>query len=276
MTLLSLIIVSALCMNAQAWIPSQSASATRTVSASIYLSTSNHNHLDRDEAATDLHAARSTLSSPLSSPLTTSRRTLLQTTLGVSAAGLLSAFTPPAHAIGPVKISLKPVSYTARPCPPDVPIPGEKAMKGMRGLCVTVTADLQEATPKELSKVGVYGFVVDGETGNSVLANNPDLSTDAGQFAMVPQVNPTDSKVTFEFVAAVPVEKDLRGFDNGIGPLEFTGLKIISFPGGEQFGAISPCEMNEFSEECEAWEAINGPYTKGTYMMKSNPRTKGR
>jgi hypothetical protein len=43
-----------------------------------------------------------------------------------------------------------------------------------------------------------------------------------------------------------------------------------------EFGAISPCEMNEFSEECEAWEAENGPYEKGEYMVKSNSRTKGR
>jgi hypothetical protein len=34
--------------------------------------------------------------------------------------------------------------------------------------------------------------------------------------------------------------------------------------------------MNEFSEECEAWEAENGPYEKGEYMVKSNSRTKGR
>jgi hypothetical protein len=37
----------------------------------------------------------------------------------------------------------------------------------------------------------------------------------------------------------------------------------------------SPCEMNEFSVECEEWEEINGPYSKGKYMMKSNARTKG-
>jgi hypothetical protein len=80
-------------------------------------------------------------------------------------------------------------------------------MKGMRGLCVTVDADLDEVPPKDLEKVGVYGFVTDGETGESVLANNPDLSTDAGQFAMVEFVSTKDKKVQFEFVAAVPQEK---------------------------------------------------------------------
>ena len=109
-------------------------------------------------------------------------------------------------------------------------------MKGMRGLCVTVQADLQDPPPKELNKVGVYGFVTDGETGDSVLANNPDLSSDAGQFAMIEVVRPGDTKVVFEFVAAVPVEKDLRPYANGIGPLNFESLRLISFPGGQQFG----------------------------------------
>jgi len=53
-------------------------------------------------------------------------------------------------------------------------------------------------------------------------------------------------------------------------------LRVISFPGGQQFGAISPCEMNEFSDECEVWEKDNGPYVKAEYMVKSNSRTKGR
>jgi hypothetical protein len=80
-------------------------------------------------------------------------------------------------------------------------------MKGMRGLCVTVEADLDDFAPKDLEKVGVYGFVTDGESGESVLANNPDLSTDAGQFAMVESITPKTRRVEFEFVAAVPQEK---------------------------------------------------------------------
>jgi hypothetical protein len=88
---------------------------------------------------------------------------------------------------------------------------------------------------KNLEKVGVYGFVTDAETGDSVLANNPDLSTDAGQFAMIEQINTSDSQVKFEFVAAIPMEKDVS---NGIGSLQFDSLRIISYPGGQQFGAI--------------------------------------
>lgn len=101
------------------------------------------------------------------------RRAFLSTV--VSTAGVFLAAPRPAEAIGPVKIALKPTKYKAAPCPPNKPIPGEKAMFGMRGLCVTVEADMIEGSPKDLEKVGVYGFVTDGETGNSVLANNPDL-----------------------------------------------------------------------------------------------------
>ena len=146
----------------------------------------------------------------------------------------------------------------------------------MRGLCVTVKARLTEASPKDLEKVGVYGFVLDSETGNSVLANNPDLSTDAGQFSMIETVTPKTTDIEFDFVAAVPMEKDLSAVDNGIGELDFKGIRIVSFPGGQQYGEINPCEMNEFSDECSAWEDENGPYEKGKFMVNSNPRTKGR
>lgn len=72
------------------------------------------------------------------------------------------------------------------------------------------------------------------------------------------------------------MEKDISKFENGIGPLTFKSLRIVSFPGGQQYGAISPCEFNEFSDECEVWEAENGPYEKAAFMIKSNSRTKGR
>ncbi|KAL3807085.1 hypothetical protein ACHAXA_002111 [Cyclostephanos tholiformis] len=181
-----------------------------------------------------------------------------------------------ANAVGPIKIGIINPTYTASPCPKDKPIPGEKAMKGMRGLCVRVKAELAENSPKELDKAGVYGYVDDELTSESVLANNPDGGTDAGQFAIIPSISTTDKQIEFEFIAAVPMEKDLSQFENGIGPLRFKSLRVISFPGGQQFGAISPCEMNEFSDECEAWEAENGPYERGEYMVKSNSRTKGR
>jgi hypothetical protein len=207
-----------------------------------------------------------------------SRRAFLTTTTAAAAAVAFGLGAQPqrAEAIGPVKVFMTPTKYSAKVCPPDRPIPGEKAMQGMRGLCVTVEADLKESPPKDLSKVGVYGFVTDGTTGDSVLANNPDLSTDAGQFAMVESVKTTDKKITFEFIAAVPMERDISKYENGIGPLNFAGIRLVSFPGGEQYGAINPCEMNEFSDECEVWEKENGAYTKAEYMMKGNARTKGQ
>ncbi len=202
--------------------------------------------------------------------------TIATATTAASTLHTIISSPQPANAIGPVKISLTDPTYTAQICPPDRPIPGEKAMKGMKGVCVTVKAKLSESSPKDLEKVGIYGFVTDAITGDSVLANNPDLSTDAGQFAMIETITPSTKDVTFEFIAAVPMEKDLSKEENGIGPLDFSSLRLISFPGGQQFGGISPCEMNEFSAECEAWEEENGPYIKGKYMIKSNERTKGR
>lgn len=143
-------------------------------------------------------------------PITTKQQLQQQqwTTKATTPSSVLSSLfrPPPAHAVGPVKITLLNPTYTAIPCPRDRPIPGEKAMKGMRGLCVTVNVELEESPDKPLEKVGVYGFVTDRGTGESVLANNPDLSTDAGQFAMVESVKPTDKKITFEFIAAVPSE----------------------------------------------------------------------
>eukprot|EP00557_Chaetoceros_sp_GSL56_P004725 CAMPEP_0176487670 /NCGR_PEP_ID=MMETSP0200_2-20121128/6271_1 /TAXON_ID=947934 /ORGANISM="Chaetoceros sp., Strain GSL56" /LENGTH=288 /DNA_ID=CAMNT_0017884545 /DNA_START=14 /DNA_END=880 /DNA_ORIENTATION=- len=225
--------------------------------------------------------ARQKLATP-TALYSSSRKAFLQQTFLTTAtafspiASSTFLFPSPSHAVGPVKLKLQVQSYTAKICPPDRPIPGEKAMKGMKGLCVTVVANVLDEAPKELEKVGVYGFVVDGVTGDSVLANNPDLSTDAGQFAMVPKITPKTKQVEFEFIAAVPKEKDLSAFENGIGPLDFEGLRVVSYPGGQQYGAVNPCEMNEFSEECEAWEEENGPYQKGEFMMKSNARTKGR
>jgi hypothetical protein len=85
-----------------------------------------------------------------------------------------------------------------------------------------------------LDKAGVYGYVDDELTSESVLANNPDGGTDAGQFAIIPSISPTDKTIEFEFIAAVPMEKDVSKFENGIGPLRFKSLRVISFPGGQR------------------------------------------
>jgi hypothetical protein len=198
------------------------------------------------------------------------RRNFLATSAGIATSAILlhTNQNEAAQAIGPIKVDLKAVSYSAKACPPSKPIPGQQAMRGMRGLCVTVDAELLETTPKVLEKVGVYGFITDADSGDSVLANNPDLSTDAGQFAMIELITPSDKTIRFEFIAAVPKERDLSQYENGIGPLKFESMRVISFPGGQQYGAINPCEMNEYSDECEAWENENGAYEKVKYMVK--------
>ena len=125
---------------------------------------------------------------------------------------------------------------------------------------------------------------LDGEGGTSdahslfsLMSSHTTLCTPTvGQFAMVDAVNPKDKRLRFEFIPAVPRELDTSQFQAGIAPLDFASLRVISFRGGQQYGAINPCEMNEFSDECEVWEKENGPYQKGEYMIKSNPRTKGR
>ena len=76
-------------------------------------------------------------------------------------AGAITLLQQPqeAQAIGPVRIDLLNPVYTATPCPKDKPIPGEKAMKGMRPMCVNVQVSLENQPDKDLEKVGVYGFV---------------------------------------------------------------------------------------------------------------------
>ena len=55
-----------------------------------------------------------------------------------------------------------------------------------------------ESRKQDLEKVGVYGFITDAKSGDSVLANNPDLSTDAGQFAMIESVTTKTKSVVFD------------------------------------------------------------------------------
>lgn len=201
----------------------------RHLGGSTRLLASTSGHDDDDEGNTsdgDGQVNRRTQRQWQPHPLTVSRRRLFSdasasaaVVVGFSSAALfdVTLFHPPsANAVGPTKITLLNPTYSAVPCPRDRPIPGEKAMKGMQGLCVTVTVDLEEPPEKPLEKVGVYGFVTDRGTGESVLANNPDLSTDAGQFAMVEVVNPSDKKIKFEFIAAVPRET-VSGFGGGRG-----------------------------------------------------------
>ena len=77
-----------------------------------------------------------------------SRRAFIGSSLAFGAAAATLGAPQQAEAVGPVKVNLLEPKYYAEPCPPSRPIPGEKAMKGMRGLCVTVDATLETETPK--------------------------------------------------------------------------------------------------------------------------------
>ena len=60
------------------------------------------------------------------------------------------------------------------------------------------------------------------------MANNPDLSTDAGQFAIVPEIKTSDKKIQFEFIAAVPREMDISQYPGvGIAPFQFKSLNVV-------------------------------------------------
>ena len=119
---------------------------SRSVSASTCLraalQTDNDNNNDNDKTVVVESSSSTTNAVP-------SRRAFLGTGLALAATAMVATLNPqPAEAVGPVKVTLLEPKYFAQPCPPSRPIPGEKAMKGMRGLCVTVDAKLDGGTPK--------------------------------------------------------------------------------------------------------------------------------
>jgi hypothetical protein len=188
---------------------------TNTVTAFHQIQPNNLNHQRSLFSSSTLKALQATTTNSNSNN-EISRRTVFSKTAQTvatavattaSVAVVVVAEPKSVNAIGPVKINLLNPTYTAIPCPKDRPIPGEKAMKGMRGLCVTVSVELDELPKDPLEKVGVYGYVTDTGTGESVLANNPDGGTDSGQFAMIESITTTDKKIQFEFIAAVPSEQ---------------------------------------------------------------------
>ena len=58
---------------------------------------------------------------------TSNRRAFLKTASWIGIAGTAASALVPqeANAIGPVKLTLNPIAYSARICPPDRPIPGK-------------------------------------------------------------------------------------------------------------------------------------------------------
>eukprot|EP00611_Tribonema_gayanum_P021562 TRINITY_DN4173_c0_g1_i1.p1 TRINITY_DN4173_c0_g1~~TRINITY_DN4173_c0_g1_i1.p1 ORF type:complete len:237 (-),score=54.14 TRINITY_DN4173_c0_g1_i1:320-1030(-) len=165
---------------------------------------------------------------------------------GVAAALALTTAVSPADAIGPVKIALTNPTYAEVTCPPNTQVPGQKAGAGLRPVCIKVKADADNPAKKDLENPAIFGRVFD-EDGTSVVANNPDGGTDAGQFAMIEGVVPPGkSKIEFQFVAAIGPKEELSKKT-----LTFPSIKAISYPGAGRYGAITECEMNPLADECD-------------------------
>lgn len=159
----------------------------------------------------------------------------------------------PVNAFGPQSYELKVTGYKPVDlCNGKPPImPGQKAMEGMFPVCIEVDADIVNTeTTKTFKDVAVYGFVKEDEAGNSVLPNNPDFNTDAGQYAMIPSIKPGDSHIKYQFVAAVSVDPK----KGPIPKLSFLKTKGVSFPGGDKFKPLGECEIDPRAPGCDGEE----------------------
>eukprot|EP01031_Cornospumella_fuschlensis_P042863 gene42863-52375_t len=143
--------------------------------------------------------------------------------------------------------SYKPVEL----CNGQKPImPGQKAAEGLFPVCIEVEANTNNPTKKALSDVSVYGFVKEEAAGNSVLPNNPDFKSDAGQYAMIKTVPPGESHVTYQFVAAVSSDPK----QTPLPKLGFSKTKLVSFPGGDKFKPLGECEIDPRADGCDVDE----------------------
>lgn len=157
----------------------------------------------------------------------------------------------PVDAFGPINMELKVTSYKpVELCNGKKPImPGQKAAEGLFPVCVEVEADVTNPEQsKTLTDVAVYGFVREDNAGNSVLPNNPDFRSDAGQYAIIKEIKPGNSHVKYQFVAAVSADPKR----DPLPKLTFLSTKAISFPGGDKFKPLSDCELDPRS--CDDFE----------------------
>lgn len=170
----------------------------------------------------------------------------------LSGSALVAAsITPPRpiEAIGPVNIDLDVKAYEEIQCPPELAAGriggsiGAGASKGVKQRCIKVTASATNPQAKPVKDAAVFGRVFNGADNNSVVANNPDGRTDAGQFAMIDTIKPGANDIDFVFVAT-----DSKGSE--MGQLRFESLKAISYPGGDRYKPYDPCEQNEAMEGC--------------------------
>lgn len=172
----------------------------------------------------------------------------------LSAAFAFTSLTPTyniANAFGPQEVALSKLSYKqVELCNGQKPImPGQKAMEGLYAACIEVEATADNPASGPLKDVSVYGFIKDKEAGNSVLPNNPDFRSDAGQYAMIKIIPPGKSQITFQFVAAVTANT-AKG--ETLPGLIFLNTKAVSYPGGSKFKALDPCEIDPRADGCNS------------------------
>lgn len=135
-------------------------------------------------------------------------RKSVASTVAVGALSLSPFFSSVSHALGPRDMDLSIIDYKrVELCDGRKPImPGQKAADGLFPACIEVTAKINNPSSETFKDVSVYGFVKDNDAGNSVLPNNPDFRSDAGQYAMIKKVPPGESRITYQFVAAVTTD----------------------------------------------------------------------
>jgi len=172
----------------------------------------------------------------------------------------------PALALGPkdTAIGLKVNSYSEAECPEELAqgraggaLGAGAGGAGIAQKCVAVKATVTNPTGKEVKDAGVFGVVMEKETGMSVLGNGQDGKNDAGQFAMIPTIPPGENEIDFIFVAqqaddCVPSRKvkcAVQG-TKPLVPLKFEKMKAIAYPGGDRYKLYDECEQNEFAEGC--------------------------
>lgn len=163
-----------------------------------------------------------------------------------------ACFPMTSYGFGPVNVGLEILSYKPVDlCNGQKPImPGMKAAEGLFPACIEVEVNVNNPESKPLTDVSIYGFVKDNDAGNSVLPNNPDFKSDAGQYAMLKTVPPGQSKLAYQFVAAVTTDPK----KSPLPTLTFFKTKAISFPGGAKFKPLDICEIDPRADGCDGDE----------------------
>ena len=116
----------------------------------------------------------------------------------------------PVLALGPqdTKIDVTVKGYEETECPEELAsgraggaLGAGAGGAGIAQKCVLVKATVTNPAGKTVKDAGVFGVVSEKTSGMSVLGNGQDGKNDAGQFAMIPSIEPGTSNVEFLFVS---------------------------------------------------------------------------